>query len=529
MKKIIGVVAGVSFLSAVACTAFAADLLQTTLSDTSGTTNTTTSLDSATTNITTTSSGAETTTTTDTAPTQTTQVTTSTANTISTEPTTSTASAPQIAPTTVRLAPLTAYTMLDGSGTVISGTRNIFIKTSREVYSAEVVLLRNGVSEHLGQAQFDSVNKRWVYVWDSKMRTQDGLYRIFSVVKSSDGVMARSTPIDVSVKNEKAVAPQASETITKAPTSTTSSAEEYRKEYLRRVEESKKKKLEEEKAKLSETVKQNAVQKAARQPDPDQRVYQTDITKSITGARPSKLTTSVDYEKVINEKSLELKEAVEKGDANKRAAIVAEIVRVARGSDEVVPSGAADPLAQKVEEGVRKLEQVIIEQEHGVVDEKIFKVERVEVAEVATKQDGTQTASKIAFRGKALPDSFVTLYIFSLPIVVTVKTDADGNWNYTLDKELEDGNHQVYVGITDVKGKVVVKSNPLPFVKTASAITVEEALAVPQAQAAPSFVENNYFYGVVTIIILVVAAVLIFMGIRLSRRTPESDIPNQNQ
>jgi len=198
--------------------------------------------------------------------------------------------------------------------------------------------------------------------------------------------------------------------------------------------------------------------------------------------------------------------------------VIAEIVRTARGGEAPV-AGAVDPLTQKVEDSVLKLEQVLTEQERGVVDETTFKVEAVQVAEVITKPDGTQTASKLTFRGKALPNSFVTVYIFSLPIVVTVKTDSEGNWNYTLDKELEDGNHQVYVGITDVKGKVVVKSNPLPFVKTASAITVEEALAIPQAQAAPSFVQNNYFYGIVTVIILVLISVFLFLGVRMSKTT----------
>jgi hypothetical protein len=238
--------------------------------------------------------------------------------------------------------------------------------------------------------------------------------------------------------------------------------------------------------------------------------------QSSTAPRPLKVAP-IDFEKVINEKSQELKDAIEKGDTKKEAEIIAEIVRIAQGSSGSTSAQADPELIRKVEEGVAKLKQVIIEQERGIVDENTFKVETVQVTEVTTKPDGTKTASKIAFHGKALPNAFVTLYIFSIPIVVTVKTDAEGNWSYTLDKELEDGNHQVYVGITDVKGKVVVKSNPLPFVKTASAITVEEVLAVPQAQAAPSFVQNNYFYGIVTIIILVLAFIFIFLGIRTSK------------
>jgi len=43
--------------------------------------------------------------------------------------------------------------------------------------------------------------------------------------------------------------------------------------------------------------------------------------------------------------------------------------------------------------------------------------------------------------GTGIPNSFATLYIFSSPIVVTVKTDSDGSFVYTLDKELADGEH----------------------------------------------------------------------------------------
>jgi hypothetical protein len=54
---------------------------------------------------------------------------------------------------------------------------------------------------------------------------------------------------------------------------------------------------------------------------------------------------------------------------------------------------------------------------------------------------------------------------------VTVKTDKDGNWSYVLDKELEDGEHEVYAAVTDNTGKVTYKSKPFAFVKTARAIT----------------------------------------------------------
>ncbi len=78
-------------------------------------------------------------------------------------------------------------------------------------------------------------------------------------------------------------------------------------------------------------------------------------------------------------------------------------------------------------------------------------------------------------KGKGLPNSFVTLFIYSSPTVVTVKTDADGNFSYTFTKEMEDGDHEVYVAITDNKGMIVARSNPFKFIKTAEAFSPIDA------------------------------------------------------
>lgn len=94
---------------------------------------------------------------------------------------------------------------------------------------------------------------------------------------------------------------------------------------------------------------------------------------------------------------------------------------------------------------------------------------RVESVERVARDDG-RIATKIS--GKGTPNSFLTVYVYSDPIVVTVKTDADGNWSYELDRDLEDGNHEVYVAVTDATGRISAQSSPIPFVKTAEAISV---------------------------------------------------------
>lgn len=85
------------------------------------------------------------------------------------------------------------------------------------------------------------------------------------------------------------------------------------------------------------------------------------------------------------------------------------------------------------------------------------------------------------FFGKGLPNSYVTLYIYSEPIIVVVKTDENGNWQYDLDKNIENGDHEVYVAVTDTLGRITAQSSPIPFVKTAEAITVKSATPLAQA------------------------------------------------
>ena len=111
-----------------------------------------------------------------------------------------------------------------------------------------------------------------------------------------------------------------------------------------------------------------------------------------------------------------------------------------------------------------------------------YAVEKVELikAQSETEKD------KLRFSGKALPNTFITLYVYSTPTIITVKTDADGNWSYDLDKNVDDGEHEVYVAVTDNTGKITARGEGIGFVKTANAVTVK-----PIAEAAETAVSNQ--------------------------------------
>lgn len=161
--------------------------------------------------------------------------------------------------------------------------------------------------------------------------------------------------------------------------------------------------------------------------------------------------------------------------------------------------------------------------ERGVTRPDLLTIEQVTptvVTEEDAKTHGVEEEAVIS--GKALPNSYVTVYIFSTPVVVTVKTDNDGSWTYRFQKELEDGEHEVYVGVTDNTGRIVAKSEPYRFVKTAQAFTpvdAETEAAVPLAteRTSHSLVSEGLLLIILSFSVIGIGALLILIGFRLSR------------
>ncbi len=161
--------------------------------------------------------------------------------------------------------------------------------------------------------------------------------------------------------------------------------------------------------------------------------------------------------------------------------------------------------------------------EAGVVREDILTVETVASFEQTAEEvtyDGVKSEAVIT--GKGLPNSFVTLHIFSTPIVVTVKTEADGSWSYIFDKELEDGEHEVFVSMTDNAGKIVAKSAPFSFVKTAEAFSPVDtggaALMETSEIAAPSFFGQHMVLIVLSLAVVAIGLILMLLGFHMESK-----------
>jgi hypothetical protein len=171
-------------------------------------------------------------------------------------------------------------------------------------------------------------------------------------------------------------------------------------------------------------------------------------------------------------------------------------------------------------------------QQTGITREDILSVDTITAVSDDNKSNTAVAAPPEAvIEGRGLPNAFLTLYVFSTPIVVTVKTDADGQWSYKFEKELEDGRHEVYVGVTDNVGRIVAKSNPLAFVKTAQAFTPVDssgAATLSPSSSGPSFVSENSLLLVASLGVVALGLVLMLLGFHMRtyqmRRVPGSQV-----
>ncbi len=158
----------------------------------------------------------------------------------------------------------------------------------------------------------------------------------------------------------------------------------------------------------------------------------------------------------------------------------------------------------------KELEKVTVEEP--------VNVEREVTAHSYTVKEVVLTEKKeVLIKGQALPNSYITLYIYSTPMIVTVKTDKNGDWQYILDKELEDGNHTVYTATVNNTGNIVAKSIPFTFVKTAEAVSLKDVLPSEVVEASeiekPGFLQTNNIFIIIVGIIILAGIILTLIGV----------------
>ncbi|MFA6494660.1 MAG: fibronectin type III domain-containing protein, partial [Candidatus Paceibacterota bacterium] len=157
----------------------------------------------------------------------------------------------------------------------------------------------------------------------------------------------------------------------------------------------------------------------------------------------------------------------------------------------------------------------------AIAPKDVLTVSRAAAKTVPTADGRMQKIESVTFSGKGLANSYVTLYFFSTPVIVTVKTDSSGNWEYTVDKEFENGEHKIYVAMTDSGGKILMKSSPIPFVKTANAVTL--GTLKTGAETTGFFSGNMLWISIGSVVLLGILALFV-IGIVLGKKTPTDEV-----
>ena len=168
-------------------------------------------------------------------------------------------------------------------------------------------------------------------------------------------------------------------------------------------------------------------------------------------------------------------------------------------------------------------------QDVGIIQNDLLHVESITAVESDGGSVDVETIAPAVIAGKALPNSFVTIFIFSTPIIVTVKTESDGSWQYRFEKELENGEHSVYVAMTDNSGRIIARSSAFKFIKEAQAYTtVDEALAdySPGATVRDdySFFSSSIIYLVMSFAVVTIGLVLLLLGMYIDRRRRQEEL-----
>jgi hypothetical protein len=171
---------------------------------------------------------------------------------------------------------------------------------------------------------------------------------------------------------------------------------------------------------------------------------------------------------------------------------------------------------------------------------KINRVTTGEVATVSKLENVAKTTAAnnkkevIKITGKAQPNSVVLIYIFSDPLIITAKTDSNGEWQYVLENPLEPGTHEVYAVVDRGDGSYT-RSNPTPFfISTASATAANpNGLSLTLGKSpveTPSKSNNSLIFYIVGAAITLIAAISgLFIALHIRKKhTIASENANNN-
>jgi len=110
----------------------------------------------------------------------------------------------------------------------------------------------------------------------------------------------------------------------------------------------------------------------------------------------------------------------------------------------------------------------MVAQDPRAVEALDFEIVSIENLEIVTLPTGK---SALKFQGRGFKNSFGILHVFSLPLVLSVKVDSNGNWEYILENPLSPGEHFSYIVFANNSGEIISRSEAFYFFLSAGEIS----------------------------------------------------------
>lgn len=188
------------------------------------------------------------------------------------------------------------------------------------------------------------------------------------------------------------------------------------------------------------------------------------------------------------------------------------------GTNPLEPDTDNDGFIDKVEKdsGYDPLQassvQDVVYQEPTKTEAKINKTYAVKRVELTPATAGQ--AQNLKIEGRGLAKAFITIYIYSEPLVLITKTDENGNFVYILDKPVPDGYHKIYLAINNNKGEIVERSEVFTFLKTPTAVAAVVASDFTGAVVSPTeSLSRTYTLVVGGVIVAGLIGALVVIGL----------------
>lgn len=121
--------------------------------------------------------------------------------------------------------------------------------------------------------------------------------------------------------------------------------------------------------------------------------------------------------------------------------------------------------------------------------------------------------------GYSLPDSFVTIYVFSEPTILVAKTNDNGFFSITLSRELADGQHKAYIALTDNYGRIIVKGDTYGFLKNGPTFSRSDSTQTASLLEANSAIDQTNFnpYTIMSLGLVSLGLILLLLAQSLRR------------